>query len=275
MTMPSSHPSPTPIVSIVTVCLNAAATIGDTFASVRAQRDPRVEYVVVDGVSTDGTGALIDANADLIDRLHVGRDRGLYDAMNTGARLARGRFLWFLNADDRLEDGALALVLDRLADPAAAEATILVGTTRRVDGEGRTVELEPFGGADRAALVRGNPFPHPSTVMSRALFERCGGFSLRWRIVSDYDLLWRAVLAGARVEPLDRVLAVMRQGGLSSTDAPLRIRVRHELETLAVQRLHGSTLDALAGHLVRWSGFLFGRPTRGPATGPAAGRTRS
>ncbi|MCX7227964.1 MAG: glycosyltransferase family 2 protein [Burkholderiales bacterium] len=264
-----------PLLSLVTVCRNAARTIGDTFASVRAQRGPEVEYVVIDGGSDDGTVELIRREAGIIDAWVSEPDRGIFDAMNKGARRSTGRNLWFLNADDRLEPGALSEVLDRLRDAAGDGAreggreggsvgageggVILAGRTRRVDDDGTTLAIDRHVAPGTRAGEPAHTFAHPSTIMPRALFDRLGGFDPSLRIAGDYDLLWRAMSLHTPVIELDRVLTVMRAGGVSSGDAPLAMRVRHELEVIAVQRRHAGVAAAARGHLVRLGRLLGAR----------------
>ncbi|MFN7643263.1 MAG: glycosyltransferase family 2 protein [Burkholderiales bacterium] len=260
-----------PLLSLVTVCRNAARTIGDTFASVRAQRSPEVEYVVIDGGSDDGTVELIRREAGTIDAWVSEPDRGIFDAMNKGARRSTGRNLWFLNADDRLESGALSEVLDRLREAAGDGAreggrvgageggVILAGRTRRVDDDGTTLAIDRHVAPGTRAGEPAHTFAHPSTIMPRALFDRLGGFDPSLRIAGDYDLLWRAMSLHTPVIELDRVLTVMRAGGVSSGDAPLAMRVRHELEVLAIQRRHAGVAAAARGHLVRLGRFLGAR----------------
>ncbi|MDV7391601.1 glycosyltransferase, partial [Arthrospira platensis SPKY1] len=91
-----------PSVSIITVVYNACDLLQGTMASVFEQSWPHIEYIVVDGGSTDGTTELIRAQAGRISRWVSEPDKGLYDAMNKGLRMATGDFVWFLNAGDRL-----------------------------------------------------------------------------------------------------------------------------------------------------------------------------
>jgi glycosyltransferase len=261
-----------PMVTIVTVCFGAARTLPRTLDSLRRQRDPRLECLVIDGGSRDGTVALLESSADVVDRYLSEPDRGLYDAMNKGAAMACGRFLWFVNADDWLEAGAVEAVLEVL-ERCGDEEILLTGDTRRIDASGRQIGIERH----RPDVLRpGEPYPqypHPSTLMPRALFHRLGGFDASLRIVADHALLWQAWRLGVRVERLDRVLVNMLDGGRSSSSAGWRARFGHELELLRVQWRLGSPRIALHCHAARVAGALraavSGRPTlRSPAGGP-------
>ncbi|MEI7445339.1 MAG: glycosyltransferase family 2 protein [Burkholderiales bacterium] len=249
-----------PLLSIVTICFNSAATIGDTFASVRRERDPRVEYVVIDGGSTDATPELMRANADLIDASLSEPDRGTSDALNKGARLARGTYLWFVNSDDTIEPGAVAVVLERLEAEDPATPLMLIGQTRYVSRDGTPLRMLTCDAAGLERILEYNPIPYPSTVQSRALFQRAGGFAADFEIVNDYEYFLRALALRPRVAFLDRVLAVMRDGGQSSSSASLSNRLRHQVELFRVQRRHRSFARACLGQVAR-----FGNWVRGPA----------
>lgn len=245
-----------PLLSIVTICFNSASTVADTFASVRSQRDPRVEYVVVDGGSRDATPELMRANADLIDASVSEPDRGTSDALNKGSWMASGTWLWFLNSDDFLEPGAVAAVLERLEAADPSEPLLLIGQTRYVARSGEMLKMMT---CDREALRRAlevNPIPYPSTIQSRALFLQLSGFAADFKIVNDYEYFLRALALRPRIEFLERVLANMREGGLSSSNASLANRARHQIELFRVQRRHlslGRALHSQLERVARWA----------------------
>lgn len=98
------HNHPTPKFSIITVTYNAEAVLEDTIQSVISQTYHHVEYIIVDGASKDGTLSIIDRYRDRITRIVSEPDKGLYDAMNKGIRLATGDYLCFLNAGDSFHE---------------------------------------------------------------------------------------------------------------------------------------------------------------------------
>ena len=101
-----------PLVSIVTVVYNGATTLERTIQSVLAQAYPNIEYIVVDGGSTDGTVELLKRYEDRIDHWVSERDKGIYDAMNKGVTLCAGTWVALINADDWYEPGAVQRVMD-------------------------------------------------------------------------------------------------------------------------------------------------------------------
>lgn len=183
-----------PTLTIITPCLNAAATLPATLASVRAQAYPGLEHIVVDGGSTDGTVDLLRAAAGV--RWISEPDRGLSHALNKGIAMAQGEVIGELNADDVYEPGALAAVGTALRD--RADAMWLTGYCRIIDGDGREIR-KPVTGYKNWLLRRyslplyltHNFISAPATFFRRAALEEVGGFDERYRISVDYDLQLR------------------------------------------------------------------------------------
>jgi glycosyltransferase involved in cell wall biosynthesis len=180
--------------TIITPCLNAAATLPAALASVRAQAYPDLEHIVVDGGSTDGTVELL-RDAEGI-RWISEPDRGLSHALNKGIAMARGDVIGELNADDVYEPGALAAVDAALR--ARPDAMWLTGYCRIIDGEGREIR-KPITAYKNWLLRRysfGLYLTHnfvsaPATFFRRAALDEAGGFDERYRISVDYDLQLR------------------------------------------------------------------------------------
>lgn len=228
-----------PSISIITPCLNAASTIETALESVRAQRYPRLEHVVVDGGSTDGTLEILE-NASGI-RYVSEPDRGRPDAANKGVALSSGELVAWLNADDRYEPGALLAVGEALAgSPQAHWAT---GYCRIVDGNDR--EIRRFVSGYKNLLLRHwsyglyltqNFIADPATFVRRPALEAVGAFDDRYRISHDYDLWLRVARLGPPLV-LRRDLAAFRmtEGTLSMAGFELQFREHAE-----VARRHGS-----------------------------------
>ena len=207
-----------PSISIVTPCLNAAATLPETLASLRAQGYPKLEHVVVDGGSEDGTLELLE-RADGV-RWVSEPDRGLSDAFNKGVRMATGDVVGWLNADDTYEPGALHAVGEALA--AQPDRVWATGMCRIVDREGR--EIRRGITAYKRFLLRRYSFAMLLTqnfVMSPATFIRrseLGDAPLdeAFKYSADYDLWLRLAERGEPIV-LDRFLATFRmaEGSLS------------------------------------------------------------
>ncbi|MBV9995201.1 MAG: glycosyltransferase [Caulobacteraceae bacterium] len=218
-------------ISVVTVCRNAAATIGRALESFFQQDHPRKELVVVDGASTDKTLEVVQAFASPELKVISEPDRGLYDAMNKGLGLFAGEAVGFLNADDRFHDpsalSAIAASLER-ADLCYGDLDV-VSDGRRVVRRWRSTLWRKGG------FLRGWMPPHPTFYCRRQVVEQVGRFDLRYRLAADYDFMLRALELGAfQPARVQRVLIDMGDGGLST--AGVRARIRHNLEALDSRR---------------------------------------
>lgn len=227
----------TPGISVVTVCFNAARTIRRTIDSVLAQTVSGVEYLVVDGGSTDGTMAILESYGTRL-KFVSEPDKGIYDAMNKGVALARGGWIHLLNADDwYASPDALAHAVPHL-DPGRTNYFDLL----RVYEDGSTV----LQGRDvkRWMLYISAFLPHPSLIVSREQYDRVGVFDTNLRIAADHDFILRLT----RRYPINHVpllLTCMDQGGVSATDLKrsmnefAMVTRRNGLPTYAVNSISG------------------------------------
>ena len=201
-----------PLVSIITVTFNAKDFLEETFRSVWSQTYPNIEYIVVDGASTDGTRELIEANQDKIARWVSEPDKGLYDAMNKGIRMATGELIGIVNASDYFgKDTVEAVVQVYLAHP---ETGILHGNVNMLNEDGSFFKLKKPQSDD---LTKGMCFYHPTCFVARKVYDKLGGFDLAFRYSADYDFLLRCQVAGIPFIYIDKVLSNFRRGGVSTT----------------------------------------------------------
>jgi len=212
--------------SIITVCYNASATIRETIASVLNQTYRELEYIVVDGKSTDGTVEILQSITD--PRMHFvsGKDSGIYNAMNKGLKMASGDYLIFLGADDTLFDGN---VLERVAAKATGGEDVLYGD----------VMLK-----ERQRLYNG-PFTrwtwghrnishqcifYPRTVYSQYQYDE------RYRGVADWGYNLRLLIDGIRFTYIGETICTFNdEGGVSSVSKDYDfLQVRRQMVCRAV-----------------------------------------
>lgn len=201
------------LLTIVTVTRNCVQTLPRTLESVRAIKRADVEYVVIDGASTDGTLELLQAQGELIDQLVSEPDTGIYNAMNKGVRLARGKWTLFINGDDELLPARFDEVLSALAAldaPGAKAAGVLCATTLTGSAQAPLEVLR----ATPWKLPFFNSIPHPSSFVRTALLRQYP-FREDLRIVSDYDLFLRLFLARVPFSIVDVPAALHHRGGAS------------------------------------------------------------
>ena len=197
-----------PLVSIVTPVLNGARFLRENLDSVRAQEYPRLEHVVVDGGSTDGTLEILAGRTDVT--WVSGKDAGMYDAINAGLRLARGEVVAYQNADDRYVPGAVSRALELLR--ARPELDVVYGDYQCVDAAGRPLGPPRRSPAfDPRALRRWNYIPPQSTFLRRRLASEEGlWLDPELQYPGDWDWYLRLSAAGKRFEHLPAVLSEFR-----------------------------------------------------------------
>lgn len=204
-------------ITVITVAFNAASTIADTLESVASQTYHHVEHVVVDGASTDGTMAVIERHGKHVARLVSEPDRGIYDAMNKGLRLATGEVIGFLNADDVYADPDVLARVSAIMEAEKLDA--LFGdadfvSPDRPDRPVRRYCSERFR-PDRIAW--GWMPAHPTLFLRRHVYERFGVFRTDYRIAGDFELVARIFHGGTlRYRHVPEVLVRMRTGGIST-----------------------------------------------------------
>ena len=176
-----------PKFSVITVTYNAGAVIEDTIQSVITQTYKNIEYIIVDGASTDKTMSIVNRYRDRIHTVVSEPDRGLYDAMNKGIRLATGDYVCFLNAGDELhEDDTLQLIVHSLAGLAELP-DVIYGRTAIVDREGhflRMRRLEPPENLTWRSFRQGMLVCHQAFFARR---DRAVVYDLRYRFSADFD----------------------------------------------------------------------------------------
>jgi glycosyltransferase involved in cell wall biosynthesis len=248
--------------SIITVVYNGVAHIAEAIASVLGQTGCQVEYIVIDGGSTDGTQAVIESFDTRIAHSVSEPDRGIYDAMNKGLALACGDVVGMLNADDLY---AGPDVLAKVATAFEREPIdCCYGDLRYVSADlARVVRYWRSGPYSPASFARGWMPPHPTFFVRRSVYARCGGFDLRYRIASDYELMVRLLKhERLRCVYIPEVLVDMRIGGHSNRHAAAIWNKSRE--DFRILRQHGqgplSALATLALKNTRKLPQLFTRP---------------
>lgn len=226
-------------VSIITVCFNAMKVLPGTVASLRDQGVGPWEWVVVDGASRDGSADWVRAQGP--DLMLSEPDQGIYDAMNKALALARGEWVFFLNAGDAFADrSALADVVATLDSPAGCSADIVYGDVVYTGSRGERVKR--FHWLTRGKLLYGD-LCHQAAFVRRSLFERLGPFDDSLRYNADFDWFVRAFRAGARLQYLPRQIARFDDGG-----AHVQAGARHRAERDAVRARYASRPRWLLGH---------------------------
>ncbi|MDP5307544.1 glycosyltransferase [Paracoccus spongiarum] len=228
-----------PLVSVITVSFNAAATIEQTLLSVQAQTHGAVEHVVVDAASTDGTADILRRHADRLAYFVSEPDAGLYDAMNKGLALASGSLILVLNADDWYAEDCIAALV---AAQAASGADFVSGLANYVDGDGRITHVQPAFPYDAGIYFR-MPLRHETMLIPAWLYDREGPYDTRYTINADRALTTRLYEGGYRHHQIARPLMYFRNTGVSSTQ---KDALEQERARMLARYFPGLTPDELA-----------------------------
>lgn len=200
--------NPIPTISVITIAFNDREGLRTTMASVLAQTYPHIEYIVVDGGSTDGSMDLIQQHAQSLTRWVCEPDNGIYDAINKGIRLCTGDWVIFMNAgDDFVSPNIVSEVFSK---PISPDISFIYGD--------RIVKYVNYQVLRRAgpteAMWKGSQFSHQS-IFIRGDFQRKHTYKLDNRISADFELFFEAYDTGLKFTKLDYPIACVNSGGLS------------------------------------------------------------
>lgn len=196
--------------SIIVPVYNAAKSISQTLHSICNLPKDWVEIIVVDGESHDESHTLISEFMVSIDHLIVAKDKGVYDAMNKGLKIASGRWLLFLGADDVLEDKSL--LLSMIEQPSGKERLRIAGVKNTDADHSRTPEFYPPRW-DKSLFWR-NTAHHQGILYHRSLFEQWK-YELRYPILADYHLNLKLFQKGITAQLFAGTLVISKAQGLS------------------------------------------------------------
>ncbi len=239
-------------VTVITVCFNSAATIAHTLRSVREQTHNEIEHIIIDGQSTDNTLDIVASEGGHVVKLVSERDNGIYDAMNKGIQLATGDVVAFLNADDfYAASDSLATAVAALESSGADSCHGDLCYVSQ-DDPTRTVRYWRSKVFVPGAFERGWCPPHPTFFVRRSVYQRLGGFDLRFKIAADFELMAR-YLGAARISShyIPKVLVKMRLGGTTNRSLSNIFKQNGEIRrALAKHGLHSSLIGFVLNKLI-------------------------
>ncbi|MCQ2182438.1 MAG: glycosyltransferase [Bacteroidales bacterium] len=232
------------MVSVITVTYNAEKWIEATIRSVLAQTCTDYEYLIIDGASVDGTVALAKKfEPDFQGRLQIisEPDNGIYDAMNKGLRKAKGDFVWFVNAGDRVYAPD---TLQAISEYIGRGVDIIYGKASIIDDSGRQVSehhKKTPAALTRKSLLDGMVVCHQAILVRRTIAPL---YDVSYRICSDYDWVVRCVSSSDGNRFIDNYICKFLTQGLSR-----RYRKLAWLERFRIMRRHYGLLLTLLSHL--------------------------
>jgi glycosyltransferase involved in cell wall biosynthesis len=222
--------SAAPTISLIIAVRNGAKTLQRCLDSIAEQYYQRVQVIVMDGASTDGTQRILERNADRIDYWESKPDRGVCHAWNKALDHTTGDWVCFLGADDRFASpDALRRMAETLKE-AAPRYSVVYASVHVIDDRDEIVQVagEPWGDV-KGRFRHEMAIPHQGTMHHHSLFERHGRFDERYQICGDYEFLLRELLDHDPKFVPGLVLVDMATGGLSNdpSGSPTMVREFH------------------------------------------------
>ena len=206
------------MISIITASFNNASTLSQTIDSLLSQSFKDIEYLIIDGFSTDGTKEIITSYSSKISKFVSEKDSGIYDALNKGIALSTGDIIGFLHADDTYANPEIlekvSAAFEQSPDTWAVYGDLQFVSQNDTSKVIRRWKSKPF---QKSLLAKGWMPPHPTLFLRREVYEKYGRFDTSYRIAADYDFILRVFsqpLFSAVYIP--EVFINMRMGGAST-----------------------------------------------------------
>ncbi len=210
-------------ISLITSCYNAEAHIGRCIESVIAQNCPNLEYIIIDGGSTDNTLSVIKKYESYISRIVTEPDKGVYDAMNKGIQLATGEVVGTLNADDYFAANDILKTIENIF--ITKNTDIVYGDLDYVDFNETIIRRWRTKAYIKGIFNWGWMPPHPTFYCKRSLFDKLGLYKLDYGTAADYELMLRFMHAtNLNTFYINKVLIKMQLGGLSNKSFSNRLK---------------------------------------------------
>jgi len=218
-----------PKISIITVSYNSEETIDDTIISVLSQDYDNIEYIIVDGASTDGTMDIIAKYQDKVSKVISEPDKGIYDAMNKGVVAATGDIVGILNSDDLYaSNNVIRKVVDLMSKNKAQALYADLLYVDRVDLN-KVIRYWVSGKYKRSSFRQGWMPPHPTFFTLKECYNELGTYNLKLRSAADYELMLRFLYKeGIQPVYLPEVVIKMRVGGQSNVSVANRLKANKE-----------------------------------------------
>ena len=249
-------------ISIITVCKNSVNTIRDTIDSVLFQQYPALEYIIIDGASTDGTLDYILKYGSKIDHVISESDDGIYEGMNKGISLANGDLIGFLNSDDCYSNNNVLNQVARVFEEEsimACYAQLCYVDFKNTDRVVRYWESSSFRPFD---FKKGWCPPHPTFFVRKRVYEQYGYFNLDYRIAADVELMIRFMETyRIPIKFIPEIWVKMKTGGTTNKNLRNIWKQNREIwNALNQHKLYPSLIEFTVGKLISRTSQYLSRP---------------
>jgi len=228
------------LISVITVCRNALPDLIMTVDSVTSQTSNSFEYVIIDGVSEDGTQKYLAMQANIFSIIE--EDAGIYDAMNKGIKTASGQYICFLNAGDRFIDKDAIMKIENC-----------IKHNKTLDLIYSDVVYEKLGNLivqqhQKLSRIRlyGSGICHQAWFLRKDIYKSVGGFDLKYSIMGDYDILLKLVLEKKiNYKHINEELVCYKGDGMSLKHLDIR-----KSETIRIKRIYFKRYELILYELI-------------------------
>ena len=246
-------------VSIITATYNSNKFLETCICSVMAQDYPDIEYILIDGGSTDSTQSIINKYSNNIVKWISEPDTGIYDAINKGIKLASGDIVGVLNSDDFFsDDSVISRIVKSFKDDEALEivyADVSFVVRENINKSVRHYSSRYF----RPYMFKFGFQPaHPSLYVKRGLFEKFGYYRTDLKIAGDFELLLRFLLKNKlSYKYISDVWVKMRIGGVSTSGIKSILQINNEIiKAHKINGIYTNIIFTYSKYIVKWWGFL-------------------
>lgn len=238
-----------PKISIITVCKNSADTMYKCIDSVVNQSYSNIEYIIIDGASSDDTLNIVQSFGNKITNFISEPDNGIFDAMNKGIAHSTGDYVIFLNADDYfISNNSIEYTVKFIIYNTQSHYDIYYGKVLIFDNQSGIGNLWNASKASRFSLYRAS-LPHPATIYKKGSFEKCGVFNTTYKVASDYEWFMRAIVKyKLKFKRIDLIITLFNKGGISTKKDHTDL-IQNEKER--VRKTYFSFLERLY-YNIRW-----------------------
>ncbi|MEO0896481.1 MAG: glycosyltransferase family 2 protein [Bacteroidota bacterium] len=217
-------------VSIITITWNSEAYLESCIKSVEMQDYPDIEYIIIDGKSSDKTMEIVGKYNHVVSHWVSEPDEGIYDAMNKGISLAKGEIIGQLNSDDMLNDPTVISRIVQKFKETQAEAVYGDLVYVAPDDLEKVVRYYPAHDFEPPKMRQGNMPPHPTFYVKRELYEELGLYDKEMEICSDFEFMVRAFLVKKiSYGYIPHILVKMRTGGVSTSGIQSNLKINQEM----------------------------------------------
>lgn len=216
-----------PLISIITVCYNSEKTIDKTLESMLNQTYDNYEYIIIDGNSSDNTLKIIESYKDKFNgkmKYISENDNGIYDAMNKGINLCKGKLIGIVNSDDWYEKHTIEIISNNYKEDSMQ---IIYGMQRLIkDEEEYEVVLKNH------EFIKERMISHPTCFISKSIYDKYGKYNTEYKVSADYEFMLRiSDIKEIKYTKVYDIISNFRLGGESSTQQGV-------LETAKLRYVH-------------------------------------